>query len=48
MKLEVPDNRFEDIVDVLEGKVTGVEGQKVFIFGTDSIRSTKSDSSTNL
>ena len=36
VKLEVPSKQFPDIADVLEGTVTGVEGQKVFISGIDS------------
>ena len=36
VKLEVPSKEFADIVDVLEGTVTGVAGHKVFISGIDS------------
>ena len=36
VKIEVPSKEFADIADVLEGTVTGVAGQKVFISGIDS------------
>lgn len=45
IKIEVPNRRFEQISDVLNGKVTGVEGRKVSIFGIDSIASSETDAS---
>ena len=41
VKLEVPSQRSKHIADVLEGTVTGVTDQKVFVYGVDSIVSTK-------
>ena len=41
VRLEVPSQRFEHVADVLEGTVTEVADQKVFICGVDSIISTK-------
>ena len=41
MRLEVPSQRFEHLADVLEGTVTEVADQEVFICGVDSIISTK-------
>ena len=45
IKLEVPSKAFKDLADILEGKVTGVENQKVFISGIESAISTKPASS---
>ena len=37
VKLEVPSNSLRGVVDFLEGTVTRVEGQRVFISGTESV-----------
>ena len=45
IKVETPNETFEDMLDVLEGTVTGVQGHKVFVHGTDSVASTEPRSS---
>ena len=45
IKVETPNETFEDLLNVLEGTVTGVQGHKVFVHGTDYVASTEPRSS---